>query len=147
MESPIFKRSLKTSASPMPKESKGGPIAKLGFELLNGVTKVHIAHLRVQGTGSFAAHSAMGGFYDEVGDLADSLIEQYQGATEEIIDYPTSVELPIMSSAQECLDYLRKVYDMCTTAQSVCKYSEIINTIDEIKSLINSTKYKLLFLQ
>jgi len=28
-----------------------------------------------------------------------------------------------------------------------CGHSEIQNTIDEIKSLINSTKYKLLFLK
>lgn len=45
----------------------------------------HIEHLRVRGAGSYAAHQALGGFYDAIVGLADSLIEAYQGRTGEIV--------------------------------------------------------------
>jgi DNA-binding ferritin-like protein len=129
------------------KPAGSNPIVKLVFELLNGVTKVHINHLRVNGPGAYAAHTAMGGFYDSVSGLADDIAEQYQGITEKIITYPTSVELPTMSTAEDCLSYMRTLYEMVDDAQASCDYSELNNTLDEVKSLINSTKYKLLFLK
>jgi hypothetical protein len=39
----------------------------------------HKAHLRATGPGSFAKHDALGDFYPAVIDLADSLVEAYQG--------------------------------------------------------------------
>jgi len=144
----IFKRTIpRPSAGGLTESSNSDPITELVFELLNTVTKVHINHLRVNGPGAFAAHTAMGVFYDEIGDLADSIAEQYQGVTEKIISYPTTVEIPTMSTAEDCLSYMRTLYEMVNSAQTYCTYSEIDNTLDEVKSLINSTKYKLLFLK
>ena len=119
-------------------------ITALAFELLNGITKVHIAHLK---TNSYSAHKAMGNFYEEVGDFADSLVEQWQGVSEKLLEYPTSAEIKAINTPEECVKYLRGLYDMCNKVQDMCEHSEIINTIDEIKSLINSTKYKLIFLK
>ena len=150
MEQPasIFRRTIpRPTSSGLTSSEDSNPIVKLVFELLNAVTKVHINHLRVNGPGAFAAHTAMGAFYDEVGDLADSIAEQYQGVTEKIISYPTTAEIPTMSTAEDCLSYMRSLYDMVNEAQDYCTYSEIDNTLDEVKSLINSTKYKLLFLK
>jgi hypothetical protein len=121
-----------------------GAITALTFELLNGVTKIHIAHLK---TTSYSAHMTMGAFYDEVGDFADSLAEQWQGVSEKLLEFPTSCELAKCNTTEECVTYLRSLYDMCNKVQDMCEHSEIINTIDEIKSLINSTKYKLIFLK
>ena len=121
-----------------------GAMTALTFELLNGVTKIHIAHLK---TTSYAAHVAMGDFYDGVGDFADSLAEQWQGITETLMDFPTSAELPTCKTPEECVKYLRGLYAMCQKVQDSCEHSEILNTIDEVKSLINSTKYKLIFLK
>lgn len=123
------------------------PMAKLGFELLNGVTKVHLNHLKVSGTGSLAAHMAMGDFYDKIGDLADDIIEGYQGATETLLTFPENANLPLMKTAQDCLVYMRELYELVNRVQSTCKYSEINNQLDEVKALINKTKYKLIFLQ
>ena len=150
MEQPasIFRRTIpRPNTGGLSTSEDSNPLVKLVFELLNGVTKVHINHLRVNGSGAYAAHTAMGVFYDEVGGLADDVAEQYQGVTENIITYPTSVELPNMSTAEDCLSYMRTLYDMVNAAQDYCMYSEINNTLDEVKSLINSTKYKLLFLK
>lgn len=118
-------------------------IPSLAFELLNGVTKVHLNHLL---TNSYAAHKAMNEFYDELGDLADTLVEQYQGLTEQLLIFPTSMTFPLMKSPQDCISYLRELYTLTDTCHNNCKYSEIQNNLDEIKTLINSTKYKLLFL-
>lgn len=121
--------------------------ATLGFELLQGSTKVHLNHLLIEGPGSYAAHKAMNTFYDDVADLADIFIEQYQGASEKLFVFPTSFSFPVMKIGKDCLDYLRSLYEMVDIVQTDCPYSEIKNTLDEVKSLINSTKYKLLFLR
>lgn len=142
-----LKRPLKSGAESSSKGDHSKHIAALGFELLNGVTKVHLNHLLVTGPGSYAAHKAMGSFYDEVGDLADDLVEQYQGVTEKLLTFPTSANLPVMKTAEDCIKYLRGLYDLADMVHEACTHSEIQNTIDEIKSLINSTKYKLLFLK
>ena len=121
-------------------------IATLVFELLNASTKIHLAHLSVTGSGSYAAHKALNDFYDEVKSLGDDLAEQYQGITEAILTYPTTADLPKITTAKEAVIYLRGLYTKVNDIQKSCPYSEICNTLDEVKSLINSTKYKLIFL-
>lgn len=119
-------------------------IPSLAFELLNSVTKVHLNHLL---TTSFAAHKAMNEFYDSIGGLTDGLIEQYQGLTEKLLMFPTSMTFPTMRTPQDCIDYLRVLYVQVDACHKMCEYSEIQNNLDEIKTLINSTKYKLIFLK
>lgn len=140
----MLKRTLKAPATQGPAVQ---PMAMLVFELLNGVTKVHLNHLLITGIGSYAAHTAMGAFYDEVGDLADSIAEAYQGLTESLLSYPSSVELPQMKTAEDCVNYLRGLYDQVQAVQDSCSHSEIKNELDNVKTLINSTKYKLIFLK
>jgi DNA-binding ferritin-like protein len=110
------------------------------------VTSVHKAHLKITGPGSFAANTAMGAFYDEIGDLADSIAESYQGVTETLLNIP-STQQASCSSAVECVSFLNDLYQKVNAVQAVCEYSEIINDLDNVKSLINSTKYKLIFLK
>lgn len=141
----ILKRPLKTSSSSEPKASKSD-MGALIADFLESVTSVHKAHLKITGPGSYAAHTAMGGFYDEIGDLADSIAESYQGATETLLDIP-SVQQASFTSAAECVNFLNGLYQKVDAAQKVCPYSEIINDLDNVKSLINSTKYKLIFLK
>lgn len=115
-------------------------------DLLESVTVVHKAHLKITGEGSFAAHKAMGEFYEEIGGLADGLIEGYQGLTESLLDLGSG-EAPTIKTAKECVSYLNSIYQKVDAVQAVCTYSEINNDLDNVKSLINSTKYKLLFLK
>ena len=135
------KRTLKTTSQPAT-----CMYCDLGFELLQGATKVHLNHLLVSGVGSYAAHKAMNEFYDEIADLADDYIEQFQGATEVLMEFPKVYEFPTMKTAKDCVIYLRQLYNKVNMVQSKCEYSEINNTLDVVKSLINSTKYKLIFL-
>lgn len=45
-------------------------------------------HWRASGTGSFAKHSALGAFYDDVIDALDTLVEAHQAANEIIKNIP-----------------------------------------------------------
>jgi hypothetical protein len=149
MESNILKRSLKTglqqpqSAS---SSSKGADMGKLVSEFLEAVTSVHKAHLKITGPGSYAAHTAMGAFYDEIGDLADSIAESYQGVTETLLNISATPQASF-TSAGDCVNFLNDLYQKVDAAQKACAYSEIINDLDNVKSLINGTKYKLIFLK
>jgi DNA-binding ferritin-like protein len=144
-------RMLKRNPQAAPTEMKVGTkspktVDSLMSDLLESVTVVHKAHLKITGEGSYAAHKAMGEFYDGIGDLADSLIEGYQGLTESLLDLGPG-ESPSFKTAKECVSYLNSIYKKVDAVQAVCTYSEINNDLDNVKSLINSTKYKLIFLK
>jgi DNA-binding ferritin-like protein len=141
----MLKRPLKPMASSEPKATKSD-MGTLVSEFLEAVTVVHKAHLKITGPGSYAAHTAMGGFYDEIGDLADGIAESYQGLTETLLDIPATQQASFTSAA-ECVNYLNGLYDKVNAVQNRCTYSEINNELDNVKTLINSTKYKLIFLK
>jgi hypothetical protein len=119
----------------------------LAFNLLNSITVIHLAHLGITGPGSYAAHMALGGYYEEVGDFVDSVVEHYQGITGKIMEFPDQVTLPKLKTAEACCGYLKSLRAEIDREQSVLPYSEIVNVLDEIKSLIDSTCYKLTFLK
>ena len=104
-----------------------------------------VAHSTHLNTRSFAKHSALNEFYDEVIELADKFAEAYQGK------YGLIVTISIMSAKKtnniveflegqvdELMEMRYKVVDKdCTPIQ---------NIIDEIFGLYYSTLYKLKFL-
>jgi hypothetical protein len=119
-------------------------MAELIYEMLHASTKVHIAHLL---STSYSAHVTMGEFYDSIVEVADSLAEQYQGKEEMLLPYPDQMSIPAIKTTDEAIKYLRVLYNKIGEVQGMMTCSSIINTMDEIKALINSTKYKLLFLK
>lgn len=118
-------------------------MGELVLNLLNSATVIHLAHLK---TRSYAAHKALNEYYDAIPDLADSLAEEYQGATLTLLTYPSSTDMKSPLSTEELCTYLMDLKDQVTREQTACTYSEIVNLMDNIKSLINSTCYKLKFL-
>jgi DNA-binding ferritin-like protein len=107
--------------------------------LLHSSTVTHFMHLS---TDSYSAHKALGRYYDTIIDLADDFAEAYQGRYSKIKTYPEefhSAKDPVkyLKSLQKFVDESRK--DLPTD-------SEIQNIIDEISQLIDSTLYKLKFL-
>jgi hypothetical protein len=119
-------------------------MADLIYEMLHSSTKIHIAHLL---STSYSAHVPMGEFYDSIVEVADSLAEQYQGKEEMLLPYPDQMSIPAIKTTDEAIKYLRVLYNKIGEVQGMMTCSSIINTMDEIKALINSTKYKLLFLK
>ena len=115
-------------------------------ELMNAATAIHKLHLKITGTGSYAAHKALNELYDALPGHADDLAEGFQGASEKLLTY-TEVAPKTLNSVAEAIDYLKEMVTMVNGLQTKMPYSEIVNDLDTIKSTINSGKYKLLFLK
>ena len=126
----------------MPPSSSGNPVAAEFFAtLLHAATSAHILHLQ---TRSYAQHKALDDFYSELPGLVDSLIESYQGKYGLVLDYPSGYQVPT-STPQEFVSALSDY--VIAARQQVASDSELQNEIDSIQTLINSTLYKLAFLQ
>lgn len=115
-------------------------------ELMNAATSIHKLHLKVTGAGSYAAHKALNELYDTLPGHADDLAEGYQGASEKILNY-TETSPKALNSVEDAIKYIREMYEMVSSLQTKMPYSEIVNELDTVKSSLNSTKYKLLFLK
>jgi DNA-binding ferritin-like protein len=150
MEKPrMLKRDAMTSASYSSAPSAGSVdtmTAACVSELMNAATSIHKLHLKVKGTGSYAAHKALNELYDALPGHADDLAEGYQGASEKLLDYKESAPRTL-NTVEEGIAYLRDMYQMINGLQAKMPYSEIVNSLDTVKDTINSGKYKLLFLK
>jgi hypothetical protein len=138
-------------AEPKPDTGVGGSsldtmVAACAMELMNARNSFHKLHLKVTGEGSYAAHVAIGDFYDGLPGHADTLVEGYQGVTEKILACK-DVTPRTLDTVADGVAYLRDIYAMITKVQGMLPYSEIVNNLDLVKDSINSTKYKLLFLK
>lgn len=113
--------------------------------LLNAVTEVHVLHFLQTGPGSFARHMALGDLYDGLQDQIDGLVEAWQGCTSTLIeDYPFDRPKP----GNDALAYVTALYEYIEAERAgVSDESHIQNQIDEICSLVSTTKYKLERLQ
>lgn len=121
-------------------------VSNVVVEMIELSICTHKLHLSITGAGSYAAHKTLGDFYTGIRDFADSLVEQYQGASEKILEIPMIEEKYSLKSVKDAVSYLREMSANVNELQRVIPYSEIVNLLDEVKSLVNTTKYKLLFL-
>ena len=108
-------------------------------------TSMHQLHLKITGPGSYSAHKALNEFYDGMPDLVDAVAEQYQGAREKLLDLPV-VPAYKCGSVQEAISHMKDLYTEVADLQKIMPFSEVTNQLDEVKSLISATKYKLMFL-
>ena len=102
----------------------------------------HSVHLN---TRSFSKHTALNTFYDEIVDLADGLVEQYQG------EYGLIGPITLMS-AKKTNNVVEFLEDQLADLQKA-RYTafekddtSIQNEIDNIVKLYRTTLYKLKFL-
>jgi hypothetical protein len=102
----------------------------------------HSVHLN---TRSFAKHKALGGFYDNVIDLADKFSEAYQGRHGLIGPISLHSARKTSNITEFLEDSLKEIEDM---RYKVCDKSDtaLQNIIDEIVGLYLTTLYKLKFL-
>ena len=102
----------------------------------------HSVHLN---TRSFAKHSALNSFYDEIVDLADKFAEAYQGRHGLI----GPISLMSAKKTTNIVEFLKdSLADIEKMRYEVCEKTDtpIQNIIDEIVGLYLSTLYKLKFL-
>ena len=104
-----------------------------------------VAHSSHLNTRSFAKHSALNEFYDEVVELADSFAEAYQGKYGLIGPITLQSAAKTNSVVEFLEDSLKDVEDM---RYKVCDKNDtpLQNIIDEIVGQYLSTLYKLKFL-
>lgn len=104
--------------------------------MLHSATVAHLMHLQ---TKSYAAHVALGDYYDAIVGLTDKYAEAYQGCYKVIADYPATFPL-----AKDPKRYFDGLYDyLDATRKTLPKESHLDNIVDEIAELIDSTRYKL----
>jgi DNA-binding ferritin-like protein len=121
---------------------------KLISTLMASRDQAHIFHWQTTGEGSYAAHKALGKYYDVIPDMLDSLVEAYQGkygiikgyvTPEKFEDYEKSTAVKYFKALAT---YMERAYDKIDP-----KDTNIINQLDTFKDLIYTTIYKLENLQ
>lgn len=93
-------------------------------------------------TDSFSEHKALEHYYEKIIKLADNFAEAYQGRYSKIKQYPDDFH-----TGTDPVKYLKSMQGFVDEArENLPKDSQIQNIIDEISELIDSTIYKLKFL-
>ena len=104
--------------------------------LLHSGTNAHFMHLQSK---SYSQHKALQRYYEAVIDLADRWAEAYQGAYDVIDTYPADFHI-----AKVPLTYIQKIKDFVDGMRKVLPDdSQLMNIIDELCELLDSTCYKL----
>ena len=93
-------------------------------------------------TDKYSAHIALNEFYEDIVELVDTLIENYQGLYGKVKNYKNLMSTDEMSA----IDYLEELKELTKDARKTLikeDDSELQSDIDAILSLIDSTLYKL----
>jgi len=106
--------------------------------LLHSSTATHFLHLQ---TASYAAHKALGHYYENIVDLADKYAEAYQGhyGIIPLSDYPDGFK--VQPNAAKYADSLLTFVKGIRT--ELPKDTDLQNIIDEIVGEIAALSYKL----
>jgi len=113
--------------------------------LLQSRTQAHIFHWQTTGPGSLAKHKALEEYYDKIVDILDKLVESYQGRYEVYQGYQMPNPIREDNNYVQYFESLCKFVEMARKA--IPQDSYIQNQVDEIITLIESTKFKLKNLQ
>jgi hypothetical protein len=108
--------------------------------LRNSSPQAHIFHHQ---TTSFAEHMAVGGYYDEILDNIDGLVESIEGIYPRIKGYKSAVYKD-WTSTEDTIIYFQALYQYVQTERAnIYQETWIQNQIDNIAELIAETIYKL----
>lgn len=107
--------------------------------LLHSSTNAHFMHWS---TNSASDHSALGEYYERVIELVDNFAEAYMGRYEQIKEFPSDWHVE-----REPVPYFEKMKLFIEESRKMLPQdTELQNLIDEIADLINSTLFKLKYL-
>ena len=127
-------------------EKTSGGLKDIISVLFHSRNQTHIFHLQTDSQSSFAEHTALGGYYDGIGDLIDGLVESYQGKHGIIKGYSID-KVQDYESVKQVIAYLENIDSTIEKSRKSVKESYIQNQIDTVQELIYSTLYKLKFLK
>ena len=111
-------------------------------------TQAHIFHTRVTGDGSLAAHLALQAYYEGIVPLIDGLVESYQGQYG-LIEYKEVSGVDNDASKENMVKYFDNLCKFLAKERQDEKLQStwIQNDLDNVATLLYSTKYKLINLQ
>ena len=110
--------------------------------LFQSRTQAHIMHLQ---SNSYAQHVALQGYYEEILDIIDGLVESYQGRYGIVYGYKMESNVEESTNPITYFEALSKYVEM--KRQTITQDSYIQNQVDEVVALISSALYKLKFLK
>lgn len=110
--------------------------------LMQSRNQAHIFHLQ---STSYAQHVALQGYYEGIVDLIDGLVEGFQGRYGILRGYKMAGSIKEDESTVIYFEGLAKFVETIRT--QIPQDSYIQNQVDEVVDLIETTKYKLKFLQ
>ena len=116
-------------------------VAKFVSTLLNSRQQSQVYHWQAVGEGSNAAHLTLAAYYDGIIPLVDALVESIQGRNGIIRGYDLNFTVKEDNSPLRYFQALVKYVE--TVRQRLPQDSYVQNQVDEIVSLIETTKYKL----
>jgi DNA-binding ferritin-like protein len=121
---------------------------KLISTLMSSRDQSHIFHWQTTGQGSFAAHMALGAYYEAIPDMIDALVEAYQGK-HGILKGFVPAEKFDEYSADTAVKYFKALALYVDRSYNKIPKDDtnIINQLDAFKDLIYTTIYKLENLQ
>ena len=121
---------------------------KLISTLMASRDQAHVFHWQTTGAGSFAAHMALGAYYEAIPDMVDALVEAYQGKHGIVKGYVPAEKFDEYSQAT-ALKYFKALATYVDRSYNKIPKEDtnIINQLDAFKDLIYTTIYKLENLQ
>jgi len=117
---------------------------KLVSTLMASRDQAHIFHWGTTGDGSYAAHMALGAYYEAIPDMIDALVETYQGKHGLLKGFAPADKFDSYDAAtavkyfKGLATYVERAYDKIPKQDT-----NIINQLDTFKDLIYTTIYKL----
>ena len=115
-------------------------VAEFVAQLLHSSTVTHFMHWA---TNSYAQHKALGKYYEQIIELVDQYAEAYMGRYEQLKKFPEEFH-----TETDPVKYLEAMKNFVAEARKELPQDTALqNLIDEIADLINSTIYKLKFLE
>lgn len=100
----------------------------------------HFEHWRAKGVGSYARHTALGSFYEDIIDALDALVEAHQGANDLIGRVPATKDpqADVLAALEEDAAWIEKNHE------GVCGgHRAVGNLLDNIAAVYLSAIYKL----
>jgi len=124
-------------------ETESGDFSTLISQLLFSQTQVHIFHLQ---TKSYSEHKALQGYYEDIDDLVDTLVESYQGEFGIIENYK-SFKVESYQDTDQVIAYFEMILNLVKEGRETIESTHLQNILDEIITLVTKTMYKLKFLK
>jgi len=117
-------------------EAKSDIISDYAMCLLHSVTAAHVHHWN---TASYSQHKALGKFYDQLAELADSFVEATLLQKGKIIS--SEMALFLGENGLELVKYVYAETAEKRSAPGFPQESEVQNIVDEIAALCRHTEF------